>query len=126
MRGQFSFEFVIDVGIALIIVAFIVVFFTSISNTNSRAVTMSGVCGKTECDFLYKKKPEDDRMEPWAADVVLIYRENGRKICEVIEVETINISRFYKRIKNINAKAGNPGHSDRSCCPVFVGHFQPI
>ena len=44
MRGQFSFEFVIDVGIALIIVAFIVVFFTSISNTNSRAVTMSGVC----------------------------------------------------------------------------------
>lgn len=64
------------------------------------------VFGKTECDFLYKKKPEDDRMEPWAADVVLIYRENGRKICEVIEVETINISRFYKRIKNINAKAG--------------------
>jgi hypothetical protein len=44
MRSQFSFEFVIDVAVALVIVAFLVVFFSSISNTNSKAVTMSGVC----------------------------------------------------------------------------------
>ena len=44
MRSQFSFEFVIDVAVALVIVAFLAVFFASISNTNSKAVTMSGVC----------------------------------------------------------------------------------
>ncbi len=59
---------------------------------------------KTEYEFLYKDEPEDKRMKPWAADLVLIYKEADKKICEVIEVETINLSRFNRRIKNINAK----------------------
>ncbi len=46
MRGQFSIELVIDVSFILIIVAFLVIFFSSFLNTNSSAVTMSSVCNQ--------------------------------------------------------------------------------
>ena len=44
MRGQFSFEFVIDVSFVLIIIAFIAVFFTHISAGNPTVSKMNGIC----------------------------------------------------------------------------------
>ncbi len=44
MRGQFSFEFVIDVAFVLILIAFIAVFFSHISPGNTTVSTMNGVC----------------------------------------------------------------------------------
>ena len=44
MKGQFSFEFVIDVSFVLIIIAFIAVFFTHISAGNPTVSKMNGIC----------------------------------------------------------------------------------
>ncbi len=44
MRAQFSFEFVIDVALALVVIGFLIAFFTSISSNNSDAGEMNGVC----------------------------------------------------------------------------------
>ena len=44
MRGQFSFEFVIDVSFVLILIAFIAVFFTHISAGNPTVSTMNSIC----------------------------------------------------------------------------------
>ena len=44
MRGQFSFEFIIDVSFVLILIAFIAVFFTHISAGNPTVSDMNGIC----------------------------------------------------------------------------------
>ncbi|MGC8533029.1 MAG: hypothetical protein ACP5MV_00120 [Candidatus Parvarchaeum sp.] len=44
MKGQFSFEFVVDVAFVLILIAFIAVFFTHISAGNPTVSKMNGIC----------------------------------------------------------------------------------
>ena len=44
MKGQFSFEFMIDVAFVLILIAFIAVFFTHISAGNPTVSDMNGIC----------------------------------------------------------------------------------
>ncbi|MCL4399002.1 hypothetical protein M1293_00610 [Candidatus Parvarchaeota archaeon] len=44
MKSQFSVEFLIDVSIVLVLVAFLAAFFLSLSNTQQNAVYMNGVC----------------------------------------------------------------------------------
>ncbi len=44
MRAQFSFEFVVDVALALVIIGFIVAFFSSITTNNTAAGDMNGIC----------------------------------------------------------------------------------
>ena len=46
MRSQFSIEFVIDVSFILVIIAFLIVFFVSFSNTHSSASSMSNICAQ--------------------------------------------------------------------------------
>ncbi len=42
--------------------------------------------------------------EKWPADVVLKYQENGKTICEVIEVETISLNEYWIRLNAIKQK----------------------
>ena len=44
MKGQFSFEFVIDVAFVLLLIAFLAVFFTHISAGNPTVSKMNGIC----------------------------------------------------------------------------------
>jgi hypothetical protein len=44
MKGQFSFEFVVDVSFVLVLVAFIAVFFAHISAGNPTVFDMNGIC----------------------------------------------------------------------------------
>ncbi|EFD92953.1 MAG: hypothetical protein BJBARM5_0327 [Candidatus Parvarchaeum acidophilus ARMAN-5] len=46
MRGQFSFEFVIDVAFVLLLVTFIAIFFAHISPGSSTISKMSGICSE--------------------------------------------------------------------------------
>jgi archaellum component FlaG (FlaF/FlaG flagellin family) len=46
MKGQFSVEFIIDVSIILVLVAFLVFFFSNFANANTIAATMSSVCSQ--------------------------------------------------------------------------------
>lgn len=44
MKGQFSFEFMIDVAFVLVLIAFIAVFFAHISAGNPTVSDMNGIC----------------------------------------------------------------------------------
>ncbi|MCL4398673.1 MAG: hypothetical protein M1322_00010 [Candidatus Parvarchaeota archaeon] len=44
MKGQFSFEFVIDIAFVLILIAFIAVFFAHVSAGNPTVSNMNGIC----------------------------------------------------------------------------------
>jgi hypothetical protein len=44
MKGQFSFEFVVDLAFVLVLIAFIAVFFTHISTGNPTVSRMNGIC----------------------------------------------------------------------------------
>ncbi|MCL5976017.1 MAG: hypothetical protein M1580_00265 [Candidatus Parvarchaeota archaeon] len=44
MKGQFSFEFVIDVSFVLVLIAFIAIFFTHISAGNPTVSKMNSIC----------------------------------------------------------------------------------
>jgi hypothetical protein len=44
MKGQFSFEFVLDVSFVLILIIFIAVFFAHLSAGNSTVSNMNGIC----------------------------------------------------------------------------------
>jgi hypothetical protein len=46
----------------------------------------------------YKKQAK------WPVDLAVIYQEGSRRICEFIEVETINIIEFWKRLEAIGFK----------------------
>lgn len=46
MRSQFSLEFVIDVSFVLVIVAFLVVFFATFTNTNQSTNVMNAMCSE--------------------------------------------------------------------------------
>ncbi|MEM3191836.1 MAG: hypothetical protein QW292_07060 [Candidatus Parvarchaeota archaeon] len=52
-----------------------------------------------------KLKSEHFISKTWPADITLEYESGGKKIFEVIEVETIPLSRVHSRSKNIGGKA---------------------
>ncbi len=45
-----------------------------------------------------------DHAFTWAVDVALIYKDGDKRVCEFIEVETINISEYWERFSNIRSK----------------------
>ncbi len=46
MRGQFSIEFVIDVSLMLVLVAFLVIFFSTLNDTHYNAAVMNSMCSE--------------------------------------------------------------------------------
>ncbi len=51
-----------------------------------------------------RMKKNRSREAKWPADIVLSYYENGRKIIEIIEVETRAIERYGGRFNNLKQK----------------------
>lgn len=48
-----------------------------------------------------------NKLKPatWRVDAAVVYQEDGRNICELIEVETKNLSKYKRRLSNIRKKA---------------------
>lgn len=45
-----------------------------------------------------------EKVSEWPVDMALIYNDGNKKVCELIEVETINISEFWERITSMRLK----------------------
>ncbi len=77
---------------------------------NSLQVWLANIIVKTN-NYVSDLKLEDTfysryySSHEWPADITLEYNKNGRKIFEIIEVETIPISRIKERVKGIGGKA---------------------
>lgn len=56
-------------------------------------------------DLYRTNKGNRRRVSTWPADVVTLYKENNRKICEIVEVESINLYAFWERFEKIWFKA---------------------
>lgn len=60
---------------------------------------------KLEYPLIYgKSDSKKHKNNYWKADVVLLYYENGKRVVEFVEAETIKISRYHHRIKNLVKK----------------------
>ncbi len=55
-----------------------------------------------------RAREQEGGKEPvseWPVDLAMTYTSDGRRVCEFIEVESINVSEFWERLGSINMKA---------------------
>jgi hypothetical protein len=60
-------------------------------------------CKKTSRYSNNKKK--EKYYAGWSVDLALVYLENNKRVCELVEVESINAAKFWDRLKNIYRKS---------------------
>ncbi len=53
---------------------------------------------------LERRRTSSQGISNWPVDVAVVYREGNRKICELIEVETINMVEFWECLESITMK----------------------
>ncbi|MGC8516726.1 MAG: hypothetical protein ACP5MT_02420 [Candidatus Acidifodinimicrobium sp.] len=93
---------------------------------NSLQVWLTNIIVKTN-NYVSDLKLEDTfyskyyYSHEWPADITLEYDKNGRKIFEIIEVETIPISRIKERVKEIGGKAARSAVAELSDERFYTG-----
>ncbi len=53
---------------------------------------------------LKRRHDHSQKKAQWPVDIAVVYREGNKKVCELIEVETINLVEFWERLENISMK----------------------
>ncbi len=53
---------------------------------------------------LERRRTSSQRISNWPVDVAVVYREGNKRVCELIEVETINMVEFWERLESISMK----------------------
>ncbi len=60
--------------------------------------------GKPENHYRSQREPKDG-IYKWSADIVVVYNEGEKRVCEVVEVETINLFAFWERFDRLGLKS---------------------